>query len=120
MYKDSITEIPYDDIDCEIRELCMLLNSIEGVETTESCCGHNEFPCRIWLKVEDIATLTFLCFNFFNCEPLWHLEIDTADVNKNWKDIHLVLHSGTIKDYPTVNLMIDNLTYRFKTRTKER
>ena len=116
MYKNSKAIIPYDDIDYEIRELCRLLNSIDGVETTSSCCGHNERPCYIWFQVESIEALTYLCFNFFDNESLWHLEIRTADIHKDWEDIHLVLHSGTIKDYPTVNLMIDNLTYRFKTR----
>ena len=114
MYKNSLTEISYDDIDIEIRNLCRCINAIDGIETIESCFGHNKYPCLIWLKAESIEALTYLLFNFFDCEHLWHIELDTAEVNRGWNDIHLLLHSGDIKDFPTVNLMVDNLTYRFK------
>lgn len=114
MYKYSLSEIPYDDIDIEIQTLCRYINEIEGVETEESCFGHNEKPCRIWLKAENTEVLNQFLFNFFDCDPLWHIELDTGDVNRDWNDIHLLLHSGDIKDFPTVNLMVDNLTNRFK------
>lgn len=38
MIKNTI--IPYDDIDKEIVSLCKALNSIDGIETVESCCEH--------------------------------------------------------------------------------
>ena len=114
MYRYSINEISYDEIDVEIRKLCQYINEIDGVETVESCFGHNKKPCRIWLKVENIEVLNRFIFDFFDCEPLWHIELDTNDADKDWKDIHLLLHSGNISDFPTVNLMVDNLTYRFQ------
>lgn len=114
MYRYSLTEIPYDDIDIEIRALCRYINKIEGVETVESCFGHNDKPCCIWFKAENIEVLNQFLFKFFDCDSLWHIELCTSDVHRDWKDVHLVLHSGDIKEFPTVNLMVDNLTYRFK------
>ena len=114
MYKYSLTDIPYENLDMEIKTLCYCINQIDGIETVGSCFGHNEEPCRIWFKAENIEALNHLLFYYFDCDSLWHIELDTADVNKDWKDIHLILHSGNIKDFPTVNLMVDNLTYRFK------
>lgn len=117
MYSNSKTVIPYDDIDIEIRRLVRLLNSIDGVETVESCCGHEEMRCMIWLKVESIEALTSFISKYFGREELWHLEIDTGDIHNDWKDIHLLLHSGEYKTFPTLNLMIDNLAYRIETET---
>ena len=114
MYRNSQTEIDYDDIDFEIRDLVRYINQIDGIETESSCCGHNEKPCMIWFKVETISDLTNLLFNLFDGDCLWKLEFDVMDVHKDWGDIHILLTSGNIKDYPTVNLMIDNLTYRFR------
>ena len=114
MYRNNQITIDYEDIDFEIRKLIKYMNMVKGIETIESCCGHNEYPCCIVFKVETIADLTNLMFNLFNGDILWKIQYHNSDVNKDWKDIHLILTSGDIKDFPTVNLMIDNLTYRFE------
>lgn len=114
MYRNSQTEIPYNDIDYEIRELIKLLNQFDGIETTSCCFGHYEYRCEIYFKAETIEDIVNFSFRLFDCQHLWHIEIDTGDIHKNWKDLHFVLHTGEIKDYPTVNLLVDNLTLRVK------
>lgn len=116
MFRNSETEIPYNDIDHEIRELVRNINKIDGIETIESCFGHNENPCVIYCKAETIEALTFFIFNFFDNEKLWKLNLTLDDIHKNQKDVHFDINSGEIMRYPKVNLMIDNLTYRFERR----
>lgn len=114
MYRNSLTEIPYNDIDYEIKELVKLLNQFEGIETISCCFGHHKYPCMIWFKAETIKDIVNFSFSLFDCQNLWHIEIDTSDINKNWKDLHFALHTGDIKDYPTVNLLVNNLTLRIR------
>ena len=92
----KLIDIPYDDIDKEIVELCRALNSIDGVETVESCCGHGERECHIWLTIRDIQTLNKLCFHCFNREYFWELITDVADPHRDWKMLHFLLKSKTI------------------------
>ncbi len=40
--------IPPADLDPECLELCKALNSLAGIETFESCCGHGKYPFWIW------------------------------------------------------------------------
>lgn len=114
MFRNSQTEIPYDDIDIEIKELVRLLNQFEGIETESCCFGHHKIPCMIYFKAETIEDIVNLSFNLFDCQHLWHIEINTQDIHKDWKDLHFVLHTGDIKDFPTVDLLVNNLTLRVK------
>lgn len=44
----------YDNMmDMECILLCDALNSIPGIETFESCCGHGTSSFRIWFKLKD-------------------------------------------------------------------
>ena len=45
-------EIPYDEFDPEVIELCKIMNTLPGVHTTESCCGHGCEPFHIFFKVD--------------------------------------------------------------------
>lgn len=114
MYKDSKLKINYKDIDYEIRDLIRYMNEFDGIETVESCFGHNEEPCRIWFKAESIKAIVDFSFRLFDCQDIWKIEIDTGDINRDWDDLHFLLYSSNYKDFPTVNLMVDNLTYRMK------
>ena len=44
-------------MDPECVRVCDAMNLIEGIETTESCCGHGDTPFRIWFDVKDIRAL---------------------------------------------------------------
>lgn len=40
MNKEEIEMINYEEFDKECIELCKTLNTMDGLNTTESCCGH--------------------------------------------------------------------------------
>ena len=40
------------DLDPECLKLCVALNDLDGVKTTESCCGHSKGPFRIWFHLD--------------------------------------------------------------------
>lgn len=42
----SLLEVPYNEIDIEIRYLVWLINQFPGITTTASCVGHDTFPNR--------------------------------------------------------------------------
>ena len=54
--------LPIDGMDKECIELCKAINSIPGLQTTESCCGHKENPFRIFFKVTDLKYLPHLLY----------------------------------------------------------
>ena len=45
-------------MDQEIIELCDLINSYEGLQTFESCCGHGKDRIRIWFIVDDMNAVS--------------------------------------------------------------
>ena len=115
MFKDTqIDFIDYADIDFEIRDLCKLLNLIDGVETTSSCCGHGMKPCMIWFKVEDIPTLNNLLHYCFNHERKWKIYADMADPVLDSDELRLVLTTDDVCDEYFVCTMVENLTNRLK------
>ena len=116
MYRNSTTEILYDEIDFEIQKLCQELNAIDGIETVESCAGHGKYPCTIWLKCETIHDFNHLLFNYFNHEHGWVIKADVGDPDERCTDLHFVLQSGEYVDEYVVSLMIDNLTRRLMNR----
>lgn len=109
-----MTDINYKDIDIEIRDLVKYLNKFDGIETYESCFGHNEVPCMIWFRADSIKAINDMIFSVFDYDVLWHIEINTADFPKDCKNLRFVLTSGNVKDFPTVNLMVENLTNRLE------
>ena len=44
--------IPYSDFDPEVVPLCKKLNSLPGLLTVSSCCGHGENPFSILFQVD--------------------------------------------------------------------
>ncbi len=47
-------------MDAECVDLCNAINSMKGLETIESCCGHNDRSYRIFFKCHSIPALRFL------------------------------------------------------------
>ena len=116
MLKNSKTEIPYDDIDYEIRELIRCINDVEGIETTESCCGHGEMPCLIWFKADSTEVVTKFIHKYLYYNNLWRIRFNMTDVeidNGEWNNPTYLLET-TFLDYYYVGLAIDNLTYKMK------
>lgn len=93
----------YDgDMDVEVIPLCNAMNSLNGIETFASCCGHSCEPFRIWFKVTDPIGLFFLtrCVDhrYWKYGYLWKIELTVGDTI--FKDgslpTHYMLNSGPI------------------------
>lgn len=110
-------EIP-DDLDYEIAELISLINNVEGIETLESCFGHNEAPINIYCKADSIEDLHKFMYKYFYCDKLWHFELLLDDFmidEKDWSKVVFLLKSDDkYIDFPATQLMADNLTKRFQ------
>jgi hypothetical protein len=88
---------PY--LDPEVANLCLAINQMPDINTTESCCGHNKDPMRIWFTVDDIRSLnTFLwagCYRWFNLND-FNLLLNTADVERANPKLRILLESKDI------------------------
>lgn len=70
-------------MDKECIPLCDAINSIPGLETTESCCGHHEDHFRIWFKVLKFRNLYVLVRNIdirYGAPSGWTCEIQDTDL----------------------------------------
>lgn len=56
------------DMDTECVDCCDLLNSLPGVKTFESCCGHGKFKFRV----------------FFHCDSWKSLQAITESLTPGW------------------------------------
>ena len=70
-----MTEMPAD-MDGECLALCQAINSIDGLETIQSCCGHGEKPFRIWFRCKDLNCLPKLLYFIDRCH---------VSLGKSWK-----------------------------------
>ena len=43
-------------LDAEVRALCIAMNHLPGIQTTESCSGHGREPFRIWFDALDLGS----------------------------------------------------------------
>ena len=121
MKRDSKTIIPYENIDCELVELIKCINEIDGIETTECCCGHGTMPCQIWFKANSIEDVTHFIHNYLYCNRLWRIVINLTDneiYDNEWNNPSYLLET-TCSDYYYTGVSIDNLTYRIKEKQRE-
>ena len=49
-------------MDPESVALCDAINSVPGLFTTESCCGHGKHPFKIFFKVRRLSALPWLLY----------------------------------------------------------
>ena len=74
----------YDgNMDKECIGLCDMLNSLPGVETFESCCGHLKERFSIWFFCENIDSISRLgrCVERNYSDGKWELLVDSTDVH---------------------------------------
>ena len=111
------------DVDYEIAELVDLINQVDGIETVESCFGHNEEPIQIYCVARDIATLNKFIYEFFYRNDLISFKIYVTDVtidNKEWDKVQFVIESDVrYIDFPCTQLIADNLTRTFREKMGE-
>jgi hypothetical protein len=48
--------------DEEVASLCKALNSLDGITTVESCCGHSKEPFRIWFHADNVDDVVPVCY----------------------------------------------------------
>jgi len=120
MLKGSTTEIPYSDIDYELRKLIQYINEVDGIETSSCCSGHCKMPCQIRFYADSIECVTKFIHKYLYRNPNWRVVIDMSDTdifNDKW-DSPTYLLETTFPDYFYNGLAIDNLTYAFEGEKK--
>lgn len=113
-----VKELEEEPLDIEIKKLVYLINQVDGVETIDSCFGHHGMPCRIWVRIKDIDTANRFIRRFFYSDPLWSLTLTFSEAGY-FEELLFVIKSA-YKDYPTVDLMVENLTKRFEERLESK
>ena len=69
-------------MDNECVALCNTLNSLPGIQTFESCCGHGKNNYRIWFRADNINDLcipTMGCNRNYCGHIGWHIEINHVE-----------------------------------------
>ena len=111
-------------MDPECIELCDCINSLPGLKTSESCCGHGKRPFIIFFYIENFDSLGeqglfFLtrCIDrrYWKYGHIWKLELSVGDMSSitNYPTSFL-LHSGDSKGDEAYNQckdLIDNMIY---------
>ena len=67
-------------IDKECQALVDAINLLPGMHTTESCCGHGEYPFRIWFRPEHPNHMLPLLYYINSCHigfKGWRVEVYT-------------------------------------------
>ena len=113
-----VEEFKKEPLDIEVKKLVYLINQVDRVETIESCFGHHEMPCRIWLRIKDADTANKFIRRFFYFDPLWSLKLTFSETGY-FEELLFVIESA-YQDYPTVDLMVENLTKRFEERIESK
>lgn len=64
-------------------DLCVALNTLPGIKTTESCSGHGTQPYRVWFQVTDFTARGLLALSRFVCPRYypdgWRIVVDHGD-----------------------------------------
>lgn len=53
--------------DVEVVALVDAMNLVPGIRTIESCCGHGDYPFRIWFVTDSLEALPALLYWFDSC-----------------------------------------------------
>jgi len=109
----------YDNrMDKEVVDLCNAMNSLPGIETTSSCCGHGATSFEIYFKVLDSKEgLFFLgrCISnrYWKYGDYWSIEVSVGDLKiGDFLPIMYILSSGVIRGdlaYKQAKSLIDNM-----------
>jgi len=60
-------EVLPNNMDRECTPLCEAINTIEGLRTVESCCGHGKHPFHVWFRVGNLDYLPHLLYWLNGC-----------------------------------------------------
>ena len=107
----------YDNrMDSEVIDLCNAMNSLPGIETDSSCCGHGTDPFEIYFKVTDSTEgLFFLtrCIDKRYWTYNWSIKLSVGDrFDGKHLPICYILSSNIIVGelaYKQAESLIDNM-----------
>ena len=104
------SQIPYDDIDVDVRRLVALLNRWPGLHTLYSCAGHGDelivgvCEAYVCFTADDQATVRAL----INAIPNWGTRGACTEYQTELRHVGITLfHPGTVPDVAS-----DALVYR--------
>ena len=136
IFPDTHTEHPKDlfveikksdgypeDMDNERISLCDALNSLPGVNTFESCCGHLKSQYRIWFFCEDIDTLSRLgrCVERNYSDGRWEILVDSTDTSP--RGVFWLRSKEPFESYEdmeqSVQYLIENIKHWFSSEFDE-
>ena len=108
-------EINYKEFDKECVNLCQTLNTMDGLNTTESCCGHLKERFMIFFKCDNFSTLAKISrsVNRNYSDGKWELLVIDTDTSPC---CNFLLRSkepfkADIVMNESVDSLIDNLIY---------
>ena len=111
----------YDsNIDKEVIELCNVINSLPGLKTLESCCGHNKDTFRIFFTIlpyQSNEGLFFLtrCIDrrYWKYGDKWSITLSVADHFDKILPITFLLESKDRGEvvYDQANDLVENMKY---------
>lgn len=114
----------YDEyMDKECIELCDTLNTLPGLKTFESCCGHLKTVFSIWFFCDNIDTLSRLGRAVYKnySDGKWEIVVDSTDTCPRgifWLRTIVPFVSQDEMEQSLSNL-ISNIKYWFKTEFDE-
>jgi len=112
-----LSPLPFD-MDDECINLCNVLNTLPGVTTFESCCGHCKHPYYIWFFCNSIDTLSRLgrALSRNYSDGKWEIVVDSTDTSPYgvfWLR-SLDTFTSTEEMMDSVKKLIGNIQWWFK------
>jgi hypothetical protein len=103
-------------MDSECVDLCNALNSIKGIETSESCCGHNYETYKIFFLCFDLKALRFIqaCIDsrYWKYGSEWSIRTYISDSGPELLNFILESKSSDLNEIMVqVKDMIDSFNY---------
>ena len=109
-------DLDHDWMDAECVDLCDAINSMKGLETIESCCGHNNQAYHIFFKCHDLSALRFLqsCIDnrYWEYGSEWMITSQISDTGPEPLYFLLESKSSNLTEIMSqIEDMIDTLNY---------
>ena len=106
-------------MDPEVVELCQQINSLPGLQTTESCCGHGEHGLRIWFGVDEgehrglFLLTSSIDDRYWRYGNRWDIKLSVADHPESSLPICFLLESKDVgpEAYAQANDLVENIKY---------
>ena len=114
----------YDEyMDKECIELCDILNTLPGLKTFESCCGHLKNRYSIWFFCDNIDTLSRLGRAVYKnySDGKWEIIVDSTDTHPRGVFWLRTLAPFASQDEmeQSLSILISNIKHWFKTEFDE-